>query len=124
MAPAVQAGLSASGNKVNWLEYSRRVEQVSGWDTPDDIIIPQTDQDKQQAQASNPKVLEMQATQARLGQMHDNASKLSAQEHGQKLEQNSSAALDNASQVILTKSLEREQEKNETAELGPFAGGE
>lgn len=123
MSPAVQAGLAAAGLKVNWVEYSRRMEQSSGWDSQDDIIIPQTDQDKQSAMQSNPKVLDMKATQARLAQMHDNASKLSSQEHGQKMEQSSSAALDGASQVILTKSLEREQEKNEISQLGPFDGG-
>lgn len=122
--PAVQAGLAAAGKKVNWLEYSYRMEQSTDWDSEDDIIIDMTDQDKQQAQQSNPKVLDMKATQQRLAQMHDNASKLSAQEHTQTMEKNSSAALDNTSQVILTKAIEKQQEKNEAPELAGGLGGE
>lgn len=122
--PAVQQGLAAAGLKVNWVEYSRRMEQSTGWDSQDDIIIPQTDQDKQAAMQSNPKVLDMKATQARLAQMHGNASALSAQEHKQKMEQSSSSALDNTSQIILTKALERAQEKAEAPELAGGLGGE
>jgi hypothetical protein len=122
--PAVQAGLAAAGLKVNWVEYSRRMEQSTGWDSQDDIIIPQTDQDKQAAMQSNPKVLDMKATQARLAQMHSNAKDLSAQEHQQKMQQSSSAALDNTSQIILTKALERQQEKAEAPELAGGLGGE
>lgn len=122
MSPAVQSGLAAAGLKVNWVEYSRRMEWATGWDSPDDIIIPQTPEDKQNAMQSNPKVIDMKATQARLAQMHDNASKLSAQEHRQKLEQNSSSALDNTSQTILTKTIERKQEHDEASEIGGFGG--
>lgn len=124
MSPAVQGGLAAAGLKVNWVEYSRRMEQSTGWKAQDDIIIPMTDQDKQQAAQSNPKMLDMKATQARLAQMHGNAKDLSAQEHKQKMEQNSSASLDNASQTILTKELEKVQERNEAPELAGGLGGE
>lgn len=122
--PAVQAGLAAAGLKVNWVEYSRRMEQSTGWDSQDDIIIPQTDADKQSAMQSNPKILDMKATQARLAQMHGNAKDLSAQNHQQEMEKNSSSALDNTSQVILTKALEKQQEKLEAPELAGGLGGE
>lgn len=124
MQPAVQSGLSSMGKKTDWLEYSYRMEKSTGWDAQDDLIVDQTDQDKQQAMQSNPKMLDMKATQARLAQMHDSASKLSAQEHGQDMEKNSSSALDDASQTILVKSLERQQEKNEAPELAGGLGGE
>ena len=120
MAPAVQSGLASMGKKVDWLEYSRRVEKSTGYDAQDDIIIDMTDQDKSQAMQNNPKVLDMKATQQRLQQMGQNAKDLSAQEHQQKMEASSSSALDDASQTILVKSLERQQEKNEAPEL---AGG-
>jgi len=124
MQPAVQSGLASMGKKVDWLEYSRRVEKSTGYDAQDDIIVDQTDQDKQAAMASNPKMIDMKATQARLQQMGDNASKLSAQEHQQKMEASSSSSLDDASQTILVKSLERQQEKNEAPQLaGGIDGG-
>lgn len=120
MSPAVTSGLASMNKKVDWLEYSRRVEKSTGYDAQDDIIIDMTDQDKQAAMQNNPKVLDMKATQARLQQMGQNAKDLSAQEHQQKMEANSSSSLDDASQTILVKSLERQQEKNEAPEL---AGG-
>jgi hypothetical protein len=40
------------------------------------------------------------------------------------MEKNSSSALDDASQTILVKSLERQQEKNEAPELAGGLGGE
>lgn len=124
MSPAVQGGLAAAGLKVNWVEYSRRMEQSTGWEAQDDIIIPMTDQDKQQAAQSNPKMIDMKATQARLQQMHDNKSALSAQEHAQDMEKNSSKSLDDASETILTRELERVQERNEAPELTGGLGGE
>jgi len=124
MSPAVNTGLASINKKVNWLEYTRRVEVSGGWDGEDDMIIDMTDQDKQAAAQNNPKMIDMKATQARLAQMHDSASKLSAQEHAQTMEQNSSSALDGASQAILVKSLERQQEKEEGTELSGGLLGE
>ena len=123
MTPAAQQGLSAADMKVNWLELSRRIEQSSGWDSIEDLIIPLTDQEKQQRQAQNPKMLDVQATKQRLGQMQQNASALSAQEHQQKMQQIDAQGMANAGQVIITKSLERAAEKDETPEIAGTFGG-
>jgi hypothetical protein len=123
MTPAAQSGLASAEMKINWLELSRRIEESSGWDSVEDLIVPLTDQDKQRAAASNPKMLDVKATQARLAQMHQNASSLSAQEHGQKMQQIDGQGMANAGEVILTKSLERAAEKSETPELAGSFGG-
>jgi hypothetical protein len=113
-APAMQAGLAAQGKKFNYLEYARRWEVASGYNSLDDLIIDQTDEDKQRAMQSNPKVLDMKATQARLAQMHSNDKDLEAQKHQQKLEQIDAQGQADAGQVIATKSLERGLEREET----------
>lgn len=116
-APAMQQGLAAAGLKFNYVEYARRWEYASGWKSEDDIVIPQTDEDKQRAMQSNPKVLDVKATQARLAQMHSNAKDLSAQEHGQKLTEIDAKGQADAGQVIATKSVERGMEREETPEI-------
>lgn len=117
MAPAVQQGLAAAGLKVNWVEISRRVEQASGWNSQDDVIIEQTADDKQRAQASNPKVMDAQSTRARLQQMHQNKSDEMAQDHTQKLQQIDAQGMANAGEDALEKSTERAMEREETPEL-------
>lgn len=122
-APAFQSGLQAAGYKQNVLEVGRRMEEASGWDSPDDLFIPLSDEDKQRAAQSNPKVLDVQATKARLSQMHQNASALSAQEHQQKMQQIDAQGQSNAGEVILTKSVERAAEHAETPTIaGSFNG--
>ena len=117
MAPAVQSGLAAAGLKVNWVEMSRRIEESTGWKSQDDVIIPQTDDDKQKAMASNPKVIDAQSTRARLQQMHGNKMAESAQDHQQKLQQIDAQGMANAGEVALEKSTERAMEREETPEL-------
>ena len=113
-APAVQSGLQGAGFKVNWLEMTRRWEETSGWESQDDLIIPLTDDDKQRAMASNPKVLDAQATRARLAQMHGQAKDLSAQEHTQKLTEIDAKGMADAGQEIATKAVERAAVREET----------
>lgn len=117
MAPAVQQGLAAAELKVNWVEMSRRIEESTGWKSQDDIIIPMTPQDKQRAQASNPKMIDAQSTRARLAQMHGN--KMAEMNLGQshKLQQIDAQGLANAGETALTKSTERAMEREETPEL-------
>lgn len=117
------AGLADSGVKINWLEVGRRMEQASGWDSPEDIFIPLTDQDKQARAQQNPKALDIQATRQRLAQMHQNASQLSAQEHAQNLQEIDAKGMANAGEVIATRSLERAAERAETPEIAGGFGG-
>jgi hypothetical protein len=117
MAPAVQTGLAAAQLKVNWVEMSRRIEESTGWKSQDDIIIPQTPDDQQRAQAANPKVIDAQSTRARLQQMHGNKSAEMAQDHQQKLQQIDAQGMANAGEVALEKSTERAMEREETPEL-------
>lgn len=117
MAPAVQSGLAAAQLKVNWVEMSRRIEESTGWKSQDDIIIPQTPDDIQRAQASNPKMVDAQSTRARLSQMHGNKMAEKQQDHQNKLEQIDAQGLANAGEVALTKSTERAMEREETPEL-------
>ena len=113
-APAVQQGLASAQMKVNWVEYSRRWEEVSGWKTPEDIIIPMTQQDQQRAAQMNPKMLDAQATRARLAQMHAQNKDLSAQEHQQKLTEIDAKGQADTGQIIATKAVERASEREET----------
>ena len=113
-APAVQQGLAAAGKKVNWVEYSRRWEQTSGWDSFEDIIIDQTDEDKQRAAQSNPKLLDAQATRARLDQMHGQKKDLSAQEHQQRLVEIDAKGQADAGVDVATKAIDRGMVREET----------
>ena len=122
--PAFAQGLADAGFKVNWLEFGRRVEQVNGWEGGADIFIPLSDADKQAKAAQNPEVAKAQATQQRLAQMGDNASKLSAQEHSQKLEQIQAKGLVDAGQQELTKSVERAVVREETPNISGDFGTE
>jgi hypothetical protein len=124
MQPAFQSGLQDAGFKVNWLEVARRMEQTTGWESAEDLFIPLTQQDKQAKMAQNPEVLKAQATQARLKQMGDQASQLSAQEHGQKMEQQQGKSLAEAGADVLVKSLERAQVKEEQPQFSGDLGDE
>lgn len=124
MSPAVQGGLMAAGLKVNWVELSRRMEQVTGWKSPEDVIIPMTPEDKQTAMQGNKAVLNAKATQQRLSQMHQQNSQLSAQESQQKIDQINAKGLADAGQQIITRSLERAAEREEMPLLSGGLGGE
>jgi hypothetical protein len=117
MAPAVQSGLAAAQLKVNWVEMSRRIEESTGWKSQDDVIIPMNQDDIQRAQASNPKVVDAQATRGRLAQMHGNKMAEADQANQHKLQQIDAQGLANAGEVALTKSTERAMEREETPEL-------
>jgi hypothetical protein len=113
-APAVQQGLAAAGFKVNWLEWSRRWEETSGWDSPDEMFIPQTDEDKQKAMASNPKVLDAQATRARLDQMHGHKMQQLDKENQNKLQQIDAKGQADAGVDVATKAIDRASLREET----------
>jgi len=122
MQPAVQSGLADSRKKVNWLELSRRVEQVSGWRSQDDIIIDLTDEDIQHRMAMNPDVIKAQATSQRIGQLHKQNKDLSAQEHQHKLEEIDAKGLAGSGQEIITRAIERAAQRDEINEIaGTFA---
>jgi hypothetical protein len=112
-APAVQQGLASAGMKVNWVEYSRRWEETSGWDSPEDMFIPLTDEDKQRAMATNPKVLDAQATRARLEQMHGHKMQQIQTEGQQKLQQIEAKGQADAGAEIATKAIERASVREE-----------
>lgn len=114
MAPAVQSGLQTAGLKVNWVEYARRYEDAVGYKNQDDLIIPLTPQDQQRTMANNPKVIDAQATRARLQQMHQNKSAELAQTHQQNLEQTDAKGIADASKDVLVKTLERAMVREET----------
>jgi hypothetical protein len=123
MAPAVQQGLQDAGYKVNWLELARRGEQATGWNSPDDVIIPITDEDIKRRMASNPEVIKAQATQARIAQLHQNNMQLSQQEHGQDIEKIDAKGLANVGENVLTRTLERAATREELSELAGTFGG-
>lgn len=113
-APGVQQGLASVGLKTNWLEYSRRWEAATGYDSPEDMFIPLTAQDKQQAMAANPKVLDAQSTRQRLQQMHGNKLAEAEQGNQHKLQQIDAKGVADAGSVIAQKSVERASEHIET----------
>lgn len=115
-AAAVQ-GLADADMKFNWVEYSRRWEASTGWKSQDDIFIPLSQKDMQQKAAQNPKVLDAQATQARLQQMHQNKLAEAAQANQHKLQQIDKKAAVDTSQQVITRSLERGMEREETPEI-------
>lgn len=120
--PAVQQGLQQAGYKTNWLEFVRRVEQSSGWKSQQDMVIKMTPQDQQAAQQNNKAMVNAQATQQRLTQIHgQNMEKLQAQ-HTNKLSEIDAGGVAQAGSTILVKALERQMEKEETPELGGFSG--
>jgi hypothetical protein len=124
MQPAFQSGLQDAGFKVNWLEVARRMEQTTGWESSEDLFIPLTVQDKQAKMAQNPEVLKAQSTQQRLQQMAGDKSKLSVQEHGQKMDQIQGKSLADAGADVLVKSLERAQVKEQQPALSGDLGDE
>ena len=113
-APAVQQGLAAAGKKVNWVEYTRRFEEVAGWDSQEDIIMDLTDDDKQRAMASNPKVLDAQATRQRLEQMHGHKMQQIQAEGSNKLDQIEAKGMADLGVQIADKAVERAAVREET----------
>ena len=64
--------LSETGWKVDAKELVKMVMDMSGWKNMRDVIVPMTDQEKQQQQMSNPAVVKAQAAAAELQQKHAN----------------------------------------------------
>src|SRR5262249_49360662 len=122
MSPAVQSALQASGMKVNWMELSRRMEQVTGWKALQDIIIPMSDADKQQAMLSNKNVMNMKATTDRLKLMHQQKTEQEAQKHQNQLEQIDAKGLANAGEQIITRAIERKAIRDEEPLIGDLEG--
>jgi len=112
-APAVQQGLQQAGYKVNWVELARRTEQASGWKSEEDIIIPMTPEEIQQAQQSNPELIKGQMTLQRIAQLHKQNMELSGQEHEQRLAEIDAKGMAGAGEQILTRELERKAEQEE-----------
>jgi hypothetical protein len=115
--PAFVQGLADAGFKVNWLELARRMEQTTGWQSAEDLFIPLTPQDKAAKAQQNPEVLKAQATQARLAQMHQQKTQLSAQESQQRMQEAQNAGLVKAGEQVLVKSLERAQVREEQPQI-------
>jgi hypothetical protein len=67
------------GWKVNVLEVTNMVMDVSEWKNKRDLIVPMTDQEKQQMQQSNPENVKAQAASAMLQQKHQNDMQLENQ---------------------------------------------
>lgn len=122
MQPAFQQALASDNKKVNWIEMGRRMEQVSEWDSDENIFIPLTPQDKQQAAAQNPEVLKAQSTKARLEQMHKQKMELADQANQHKLQQIQNQGLANAGQEVLVKSIERAQVREEENQVSGDLG--
>lgn len=116
-AAAVTQGLADANMKFNWVEFSRRWEEVTGWDSPEDMFIPLTPQEKQQKAAANPKVIDAKATQSRLAQMHGNKMQENEQLNQHKLQQIDAQATASTGQDVLTRSFERSMEREETPQL-------
>ena len=122
-AQPTQAGLQAVCLKFNRIEFARRVEEVTGWESPDDMFIPLTDEDKQRAMQSNPKVLDMKATQQRLAQMHQQNMQEAEQSNQHKLQQIDAQGVADAGSQILTRSLERGLEREQTPDISEGVEG-
>ena len=123
MQPAFQQSIQQSGMKVNWIEMGRRMEQVSGWDTPSSIFVPMSQQEVQAQGAQNPEVLKAQSTKSRLDQMHQQKMELSAQQHQQKLKEIQNQGLANAGEQVLVKSIERAQVREESPQISGSLSG-
>lgn len=121
--PAFISGLAAAGLKPNYVEIGDRLEESSGWDSPDSLFIPITAEDTQRQVQSSKPVADMKVTQARLQQMHENKSAESAQDHQQILEQQNNKGMADAGETILTKSIERAAEKDEVPQIAGGFGG-
>lgn len=67
------------GWKVNVLEVTNMVMDVSEWKNKRDLIVPMTDQEKQQMQQANPEAIKAQAASAMLQQKHQNDMQLESQ---------------------------------------------
>ncbi len=69
---ALVSQLSNIGWKVNVLEVSNMVMDVSEWDNKRDLIVPMTDQEKQMMMQNSPQVQQAQAQQAQQQQQLQN----------------------------------------------------
>lgn len=121
--PATNAGLAAAQMKPNWVELMRRAEQASGWKSPEDVIIPMTQQDIQRQVAMNPEVMKAQSTSQRLSQLHKQAQELSAQQNQEKLQQIDAKGLAGAGSEIITRAIERAATRDEIPEIAGTFGG-
>lgn len=117
MQPAVQQGLGEAGLKVNWVELGLRWEMSTGWKSPQDIFIALTPQDQQRKMAANPAIINAQATRARLAQIAQQDSAQSAQDHQQRMQEIDAKGLAQAGGDIVTRSIERGLEREETPEV-------
>jgi hypothetical protein len=64
--------LGQIGYKVNALELSKMVMEMSGWKNYTDLVVPMTPQDKQMMAQQNPASVKAQADAAMLAQKHQN----------------------------------------------------
>jgi hypothetical protein len=64
--------LSETGWKVNAMELVNMVLDMSEWKNKRDLVIPMTDQEKQQMQSQNPMAVKAQAESAQIQQKHQN----------------------------------------------------
>jgi hypothetical protein len=64
--------LSETGWKVNAMELVNMVLDMSEWKNKRDLIVPMTDQEKQQQMQSNPAAIKAQADSAQIQQKHQN----------------------------------------------------
>jgi hypothetical protein len=64
--------LSQTGYKVNALELSKMVMEMSGWKNYNDLVVPMNAQDKQMMAQQNPASVKAQADSAMLQQKHQN----------------------------------------------------
>lgn len=117
MQPAFNQALQQANLKVNWIEMGRRMEQVSGWDTPQAIFVPMTNQEKQAIASSNPELLKAQSTKARLDQMQSHKLELAEQANQHKLQQIQNKGLADAGEQVLVRSIERAQVREEEPQI-------
>lgn len=116
--PAFQTGIADSGFKVNWLELARRDEQATGFKSQEDMFIPITQEDLQRQMARNPEVLKAQSTSQRISQLHRQNKDLSAQQHGEKLEEIDAKGLAGLGETIIDRELARQAESAEAPQIG------
>jgi len=125
MQPGIAQGLADDGLKINWTEMARRAEEVSGWKSQEDIIIPLTQKDIQRRMAMNPEVVKGGLTQKRLAQLHQQNMQVQGLKGQQKLQEIDAKGLAGSGQEIITRAIERQAQKEEMPELaGVFGGGE
>jgi hypothetical protein len=122
--PSFQQGLMDAGFKVNWVEFGRRAEQATGWRSQEDIFQPLTPDDVKKRMSMSPEIVKAQTTQARIAQLHQQKSQLSAQEHQQKLQEIDAKGLAASGQEIITRAIERAATRDEIPEISGSFGGQ